>query len=1072
MPLPSASLTCPKCGSLLAPDASRGLCAKCLLAGVFEEGPPSAGPGTLPREFGAYVLHEVVARGGMGVVYRARQRPINRTVALKVLAGGQFAAPDFVERFKIEADAASSLDHPNIVPVYEAGEWEGQPFFSMKLIEGRSLASRLSDPGPPMPPSEAAGLTATLARAVHYAHQRGVLHRDIKPGNVLLDAQGVPYLTDFGLAKLIEHDSGMTRTLAMLGTPSYMSPEQARGEARELTTAVDVYGLGAMFYEVLTGQPPFAGGSTMETVRQVLEKDPQRPAALNPAIDPDLDTICLKCLEKDAGLRYGSAEALADDLERWRRHEPILARPSSTIERSTKWIRRNRGAFAALCVIGLLVTAGTSVSTWLAVKESTARKEESRQRIAAQQAQAQAVAMQRKAELATEQADANLTRAEWLIYAGKLMLAQTDFEFGNGGLAERHLSECPADLRGWEYFYLLNRISPRLTLAGHTGSVSSVVFSPDSRRILTGSEDGTAKLWDAATGRELRTLSAPKGLVFCTAFSPDGRRIATGTGDWWLGRSPGTSTVWDAESGRPLLEIQGHEFYVWSLAFSPDGQRLVTGEGDRDHKAGRAQVWEASTGRHIFSLPEEAQSLRGVALSPDGRQIMTASISGTSTMWEAATGHRLFSLMGHRDPVTSVAFSPTDRRFVTGGWDGSASVWDSTTGQALLKHTGHKEMVTCVAYRSDGQTIATGSSDHTVKVWNSRRDQEIFTLKGHSGGVRSVAFSPDGAQIATASNDRTAKVWDAGIGQDVPVLKGHTDFISGIAFSPDSRTLVTGGGDGLAKVWDTATGRELLSINGSAPRAWSESALWGVAFSPDVRRILTGSQDKSARIWDAATGQELLVLHHDTVVSCVAYSGDGRRVATGVGEPGARVTHPGETRVWDALTGRELARFPHPSSVLAVAFSPDGQRVAAATGDGTTSILDAATGRELLTLRHASTVWSVAYSGDGRFIITGSWDKTAKVWDATTGSERLTLAGHTGFVRGAAFSPDGQRIVTSSDDRTVKIWHAATGREALTLPKHTETVLSLAFSPDGRHLATGIAGANATVKVWSATLPP
>ena len=364
---------------------------------MLESGPLDAPPqltagwASLPRPFGAFELLEEVARGGMGIVYKARQTQAGRLVAVKVLLAGHFAAPDFVQRFRTEAEAVAALDHPHIVPVYDVGECEGQPFFSMKFVEGGSLAGRIARSGGRIAEREAVTWLCKLARAVHYAHQRGVLHRDIKPGNVLLDGAGEPFLTDFGLAKLAEKDSHLTRTTAMLGTPGYMSPEQARGEARELTTAVDVYGLGAVFYELLTGQPPFAGSTAMETVRQVLEREPRRPSLLRPAVDRDLETIGLKCLEKDSARRYGSAEALAEDLERWLRHEPVLARPAPLAERIAKWVRRHRAAFAALVSIALVLMAGLTVSVWLTLRATDAEALAYRRLAESQASEARAV---------------------------------------------------------------------------------------------------------------------------------------------------------------------------------------------------------------------------------------------------------------------------------------------------------------------------------------------------------------------------------------------------------------------------------------------------------------------------------------------------------------------------------------------------------------------------------------------------------------------------------------------------------------------------------------------------------
>jgi tRNA A-37 threonylcarbamoyl transferase component Bud32 len=354
--------SCPQCGAPVPANAADLLCPRCLflslqadsgnaVSTISDRGPAS--PAEVLQQWGEYELVEKIAQGGMGLVFKARQRRLKRWVAVKVVSGGTLALPDFVKRFRTEAEAAAALEHPNIVPIYEVGEAGGQPFFSMKLLEGGTLVDRAR--GTAFPPDEAARLMIKVARAVHFAHQRGVLHRDIKPNNILLDTAGEPYLTDFGLAKLVEQDSTLTHTIAVLGTPSYMSPEQARGEARVLTTAADVYGVGAVLYELLAGQPPFAGGTSLDTVRMVLEKEPKRPSLFNPKVDRDLETICLKCLEKDPRHRYGSAEGLAEDLERWLRQEPIQARRSTMLERVGKWMRR-RPAIAALSALAITAT--------------------------------------------------------------------------------------------------------------------------------------------------------------------------------------------------------------------------------------------------------------------------------------------------------------------------------------------------------------------------------------------------------------------------------------------------------------------------------------------------------------------------------------------------------------------------------------------------------------------------------------------------------------------------------------------------------------------------------------------
>src|SRR5437868_8348536 len=343
----SAMRVCENCGEKIFSDAPKGLCPACVLetglgslaneivAGIDDPGHPA----DIRMDFGDYELLEEIGRGGQGVVYRARQKSLNRTVALKVIGLGQFASTPHLKRFRQEAEAAASLEHPQIVPIYEIGERDRSCYFSMKFVEGGQLDAVLG--GKPMPVRQAAELLVKIARTVQFAHEHGILHRDIKPGNILLDKKGEPHLTDFGLARLVEQESTMTNSFDVLGTPSYMAPEQAAGQSKNLTAAADVYALGAVFYQMLTGRPPFSGSTNYETVRLVLDADPRSPRVLNPKVDRDLSTICLKCLEKDSQHRYSSALALAEDLERWLRHEPIQARRTRLVTRGTKWLQRN-----------------------------------------------------------------------------------------------------------------------------------------------------------------------------------------------------------------------------------------------------------------------------------------------------------------------------------------------------------------------------------------------------------------------------------------------------------------------------------------------------------------------------------------------------------------------------------------------------------------------------------------------------------------------------------------------------------------------------------------------------------
>ncbi len=718
-------------------------------------GAPSVMAGRAIPAISGYEILGELGRGGMGVVYRARQVRLNRPCALKMILGGAHASPEMDARFLAEAEAVARLQHPNVVRIHTIGEDDGLPFFELEFLDGGSLDRRLD--GTPWPARRAAGLVEPVARGVAEAHRQGIVHRDLKPGNVLLAADGTPKVTDFGLAKSLAADSGLTRTDSIMGSPSYMSPEQAEGKTRDVGPLADVYSLGAILYELLTGGPPFRGTTALEVIDQVKNTEPVPPSRLVPGLPRDVETIALKCLQKEPGKRYESATALAEDLKRFIEGRPIEARPVPFWERGWRWTRRNPWLAGA--------TGSTAVALLLALALAILSADQNA-RIADEQTRANTkisgmnVELTRKGDdLERSLAKANLNLAMFGFERGQSLFERGRVGEGLLWLVKGWQSAAAAGDPGWQHTARASiaawqsHVFAVKAVFSHQGRVTAVAFSPDGKAVLTGSDDQTARLWDTLTGRPIGPPLTHQGVVWSVAFSPDGKAVLTGSYDQ-------TARLWDAATGRPIGPPLAHQGVVTRVAFSPDAKAVLTGSADKT-----ARLWDAATGRPIGPpLPHQDQ-VSAVAFSPDAKVVLTAGRDQTARLWDAATGWPIGPPLAHQGMVFAVAFSPDGKAVLTGSWDQTARLWDAATGRPIGPPLLHQGVINAVAFSPDGKAVLTGSADKTARLWDAATGRPIGPPLEHQGAVWSVAFSPDGKAVLTGSEDKTARLWDAATGQ-------------------------------------------------------------------------------------------------------------------------------------------------------------------------------------------------------------------------------------------------------------------------------------------------------------------
>jgi WD40 repeat protein/serine/threonine protein kinase len=856
-----------------------------------------------------------------------------------------------------------------------------------------------------------AHLGVQAAEALEHAHQLGVIHRDIKPGNLMVDARGNLWVTDFGLARL-GGNVGLTMSGDLLGTLRYMSPEQALAKRVAVDARTDVYSLGVTLYELLALEPAYNGRNREEVLRQIAFEEPRPPRRLNKAVPAELETIIQKAMAKSPAERYATAQELADDLRRYLEDKPIRAKRPSLLQRFRKWARRHKTVVRATGVVLAMGVAALALSTVLIWRS----KEELRRNS----------------------------------YYQSIALAEREWEANDLGRMQQTLAACPADLRGWEWHYLRRLPFRTLPPLRNDSAVHGVAFSPDSRRLASADHNGVVKVWDVQTGQVVfPPFQAHEKSCVSVAYSPDGHYLATTSRD--------EVKIWDAETGAWFRTLEGHSGAIYA-AFRPDGRHLAAG-GQKDVK-----IWEIATGQKLLTLEGHTDLVREVVFSPDGRRLASSSKDRTVKLWDLETGRVLRSFRGHTVGVWGVAFSPNGKQIASVAGEyahkgkGEAKLWDAQTGQEILTFRGHASLILGVAFSPDGRRLATAGHDRTVKLWDAQTGQEILTLRGHrSNWVRPVAFSPDGTRLVSVSLDQTMQLWDATPlgderGEEVVTLRGHREGVRSVAFHPDGRHLVTAGDDEVVIIWDALTGRELHRLTGHS------GMVVNLAFSRQGKYLALGGN--RLRVWDATTWQNLVTI--PAVCDAVAFGRDEHVLASSA---------PDNTvRVRDAATGREIrpALRDHDWGVFGLSFSPDGGTLAASSADSSVRVWDLETGQEVLTrrMRHVGCVACVAFRPDGSQLASGGNDQTVKIWDTDDWRERRALHDPTGGIQSVAWSPDGQRLAWGGTDATVKIGDPVTGTILRTLRGHTSWVEGVAFSPDGRWIAS--ASLDGTVKIWRA----
>lgn len=1127
-------------------------------------------PATVQPAQQRYEIMREHARGGMGRVLLARDVAVGREVALKELLPGRQGSSGVTrktgtlaqaERFLREARVTGQLEHPGIVPVYEIGQRpDGSPFYTMKFVRGRTLADRVRETrdsqatGPEKLARRLKLLDAftTVCEAVAFAHSRGVIHRDLKPQNLMLGDFGETLVLDWGLARVknanestsnlpplpriepassgsgvikassvissssvpppvtgtagVTNASAATMDGAVIGTPAYMSPEQAAGNISEVDEQSDLYSLGAILYEIVTGVPPYEGSTPESVVKKVLHGPPQHVLKRQPDAPPELAALIDRAMHRERAGRLRMVNELVEQVRAFREGRTLSVYQYSTMELARRFVARHRAA-TLITLLAVAALLGSGVWYFLQITEQKQQAEDARavaelQRTEAESQRAEAMSQRERALALTDSekrarqeterqaretdrqrqgavsqrqqadrqralavealevaearlADAYAMRARIALDEGRyneaLSFAAESLQHGEQAEARGILIATPSS------HPLLQRMVPRFTQQSRFEEIYGVAVSPDGRYVATGISEGTVWIWDTITGKEVATLPSVTGSAMCVAFHPDGESLSVGYAD-------GTIRIWSMATFTVMAQVLAHEpaatlgpRRVLSLEYSPDGSMLASGA-----TFGQVRVSHARSLAPIHQwLVDPAAWMQVVSWSRDQRRISAASSDNLIRVVDTSTGEVVQRLSAHEGIAYSCHYSPDGRYLASGSWDTTVRLWDSK-GELVDTLRGHSSIVLSVQFSPDGKTLASGSADGTVALWNVESRKRVNVIPGQGAWVHSVAFTPDGSALAVRTVEGTVTLWWLGH-SNARQLVGHTKELFDVRFSPDGSRLLTCSWDGSAILWDSATLAPLQTFRGHM--GWIMSC----TFSPDGTEVATSGFDGTVRIWDKSNGKEVrtLVGVVGTPMVHVCYSPDGKLLA------GSSVDNT--VRLWDRQSGRNHAILRgHDNPIAELSFSPDGKLLASVSADKTCRIWDVAKLVEVRVLRgHTDALPSCDFSPDGKLLATGSVDRTIRIWDTASWECLKIMHGHTEGVHNVRFTRDAKRLYTGSGDKTVRLWDIAAGRQLLVLPGHEKAISRIAISPDETMVAS--ASLDATARIWPVnvlTLPP